>query len=97
MRVNGAQYKRGNGDAQGCQGINSNDIGARLVYDTKHRDYVNVFRLTHEFREDSNIIDHPLGICEPHRAIQEVEDVFLSRVIETYTGTPNSVSASDVQ
>ena len=71
-----------NGDAQGCQGIPPNRPRQGLVDDTKHGNDVNVLRLADELREDSDVIEHSLGVRVSHGAIQKVEGALFSRVIE---------------
>ena len=63
----------------------SNVADQSLVDDAKHGDHVDVLRLGEELREDSDVIDHPLGVRVSHRTIQEVVDTLLSTVVVTYT------------
>ena len=70
-------------DPQGCQSFFSDCPDQCLVYDTEHGNDVDVLRLADEFYKDPNVIESSLGVRESHRAIQEVEGAFLSRVIES--------------
>ena len=82
---------RKNWDAQGCQGIKSNDPDQRFVDETEHRNEVDIFRLADELGNDSNVIDHSLGVGESHRTVQKVEGARLSRVIEGWKRTQNDI------
>ena len=78
------QNQHRNGDAQGCQSIHSDCSGQGFIEDTEHRNDIEVLRLGHEFYKDSDVIEGPLGVREPHGTIQEVDDVFLPRVVVPY-------------